>query len=343
MAKIAASEAPVALMEQHPVAQQLVPGSMTEEEFKALCDDMKSRGQQLPITTFEGKVLDGFTRYRACIKNGMTPMLKPYTGNDPSGLVIALNVLRRKMGTTQRALAGARLNLEYNVTQEEASRRVGVSKVHINLVVQAIKSKNARVIKLLESGDLTREQLHEELYESGVLKSTSMREGEPPSSLSGAGAMSGLEAAFARAAGSDPGDEDGVFDEDPDELDDILGDPPTAGGKLLSSGTSTKTAGGMPDTGSRPSHPERRAKDTPAYRLAEQFKGLPELERISFIQIAWPILRPLLKAAGVSADPPAGSAAAVADAAIAKAADAAASAKPAKAPGKRVKAAKAAE
>jgi hypothetical protein len=103
----------------------------------------------------------------------------------------------------------------------------------------------------------------------------------------------------------------------------------------------------MPTVGSKPSHPERRTKDTPAYRLAEHFKGLPEAERISFIQIAWPVLRPLIKAAGVSVEPPAVAAATVAAEAITKAATAAATAKPAKAaaPAKRkaAKVAKAAE
>ena len=84
---------------------------------------------------------------------------------DPAGLVVSLNVMRRRMGTTQRAIAGARLNIDFGLTQDDASKRVGVSKVHVNLVVQALKSKNARLIKLLEDPGLTREQLHEELVD----------------------------------------------------------------------------------------------------------------------------------------------------------------------------------
>lgn len=349
MAKNATAEAASAILEQHPVAQQLVPGSMSDEEFNALCEDIKARGQRLKITMYQGKILDGMTRYRACQKVGRTPEFTEYEGDDPAGLVIALNVLRRKMGSTQRALAGARLNMEYNVTQEDASRRVGISKVHISLVVQALRSKNARIIKMLENGELTREQLHEELVDSGVMKPTSYtvsRGPDAPSTLSGAGATAGLEALFGRRSGPDDDEGDDEDDNDilggsggDDEgLNDLLGAPPSAGGRVINTKGET-SAGGMPTVGTKPSHPERRTKDTPAYRLAEQFKGLPEAERISFIQIAWPTLRPLIKAAGVSVELPvaATAAALVADAAITKAATTAAAgaAKPAKAPAKR--------
>lgn len=342
MAKTATADAASTLLEQHPIAQQLVPGTMSDEEFNALCEDIRTRGQRLKITLYQGKILDGMTRYRACVKVGRTPEFVEYEGDDPAGLVIALNVLRRKMGATQRALAGARLNMEHNITQDEAAKRVGVSKVHINLVAQGLRSRNARIIKMLETGDLTREQLHEELVDSGIVRSSNPTPRGPDAAgtLSGAGATMGLEALFGRRGGPDD-DEDSEGDEDndilgsgddDDGLSDLLGAPPSAGGRVISQDKKGETsAGGMPTVGSKPSHPERRTKDTPAYRLAEQFKGLPETERISFIQMAWPTLRPLIKAAGVSVEIPvaAATAAAVADAAITKAATAAA-AKPAK-------------
>jgi len=315
-------------LEQHPLALQISPGSMSDSEFEALCADLTRQGQKLPITLYEGKVLDGIHRYRACIRQGLTPVTVEYTGNDPAGLIIALNVLRRKMGSTQRALAGARLNLDYDITQDEAAKRVGVSKVHVNLVVQALKSKNARLIKLLENPDFTREALHEELVECGVIKagagvvSMAMKNSPTPAAALAANA-GGLQGFFNSLGASDP-DEDllgeaseSSFDE---ELGDMLGDPPSAGGKVLNGPTRATTDGGMPLVGSKPSHPERRSRDTPAYQLAEKFKGMSEGDRISFIQIAWPVMRPLLKVAGVSVDPPAGSPAAVADAAIDKAA-----------------------
>lgn len=314
--------------EQHPLALQLVPGTMPDEEFDAFCADLKKRGQRHPIIMFEDKILDGWHRYRGCKKEGLTPVMEEYKGDDPAGLVIALNVLRRKLGSTQRALAGARLNMDYNITQDEASKRVGVSKVHINLVAQALKSKNARVIKLLENPNLTREQLHEELVDSAIVRPSGP---VAASTVSGAGAAVGLDALFGAAPEGPDDDLLGGGDNDTPELDDVLGDPPSAGGKVLS--TKPTTPGGMPLVGAKPGHPERRPKETPASLLADKFKGLTEGDKISFIQLTWHMQVKLLSVAGVPL-PGAQDPAAVAAGAVAKAAASSATGKAPQAPAK---------
>lgn len=296
-------------LEQHPLALKFAPGTMPDDEFNAFCDDIKQRGQKQKGILFEGKILDGMHRYRACRSAGKEFQYEVYDGDDPQGLVIALNVLRRKLGATQRALAGARLNLDYGIGQDEASKRVGVSKVHINLVVQALKSNNARIIKLLEKPDLTREQLHDDLVDSGVIRPSSSvvssaataPTGVPPSAGTGIDAM--LHGTAARNSGAADGFDDLLGGGDPEsdetpELDDLLGDPPTAGGKVITFKPTSE--GGMPVVGSRPSHPERRNKETPASKLAEAFRGLTEADQISFMQLTWHVQRKLLKAAGLS-------------------------------------------
>lgn len=314
--------------EQHPLARQLVPGTMPEEEFEAFCVDMKKRGQLVPITLFEGYILDGLNRYNANIRNGTKPIFSEYTGSDPAGYVIALNVLRRKLGTTQRALAGARLSLDHGLTQDQASKAIGVSKVHINLVVQALNSKNARIIKMLENPDLTRAQLHEDLVECGIVRTPSSPLGQmsqssqqtPPTTLTAAAAGAGLEGFFHKQQPVneiDDGDDD-IFADDDDakdkagvDLDAHLDAPPSANGKVLTS------LGGMPVVGTKPTQPERRPKETAASQLAERFKGLSQTEQVSFVQLTWPLLRKLLKSAGI--DTAAEHAAEVAGNAISKA------------------------
>ncbi len=328
--------------EQHPLALELTPGSMTEEEFKALADDIEARGQRLEITLFENKILDGMNRYRACVLKGIEPKYIEYEGDDPTGLVISLNVLRRRQSTMQRALAGARLNMNYGITQDEASRRVGVSKVHINLVAQAIKSNNARVIKMLENPDLTREKLHDEMVDCNIIMASTSRP-VPAAHLSQAGAATGLDSVlhgFVSGEGVDGDDpllDDGTPEEDP-ELDQLLGAPPSAGGKVITFKGGT-TEGGNPIVGSKPGHPERRPKETPASMLADKFRGLTEGDQVSFMQLTWHLQRKLLKVAGLSVEAPAS---AIAAQAIAKAANGPAPAgAPAKGPkaSKRVKAA----
>lgn len=291
-------------MQQHPLALQYAPGTMSDEEFEALCADLKQRGQQHPIYTYEGMVLDGMHRYRGCEKVGITPEFRPYSGNDPAGMVIALNVLRRKVGATQRAVAGANLNLEMAISQDEASKRVGVSKLHINLVVQVFKSKNARLIKLLEKPDLTREALYEEMQDAGIVVGAHK---VPTAAVSASGAVAGLDAYFKGQPlnNEDDGDEDLIGDGSGSaDLDNVLDDaPPTAGGKVLTG--KERSAGGVPTTGSRPSHPERRNVETPASKLSQAFRGLTQKDQIDFVNIAWPMLSKAIVAAGKSlpADP----------------------------------------
>lgn len=299
------------MLEQHPLALQLVPGTMPENEFAAFCEDIKKRGQRHKIIKFEDKVLDGMHRYRACLLAGLTPLFEEYTGDDAAGLVISLNVMRRKLGTTQRALAGARLNIDYGIGQDDASKRVGVSKLHVNLVCQALKSKNARVLKLLENPDLTREQLYEELVESGIMRSNSA---PTPVTLNGQNVPGAhLNALFAPTPTSGAASAEDLDDllgsgahQDNDsatdgiDLDDVLGEPPSANGQVITFKGAT-TPGGNPVVGGRVQHPERRNEATPGFLLAEKFKALPEVDRISFMQIAWPLMRPLIVPAGLSA------------------------------------------
>jgi ParB-like chromosome segregation protein Spo0J len=40
----------------------------TEAEFKELKEDIKRNGLQVPIKTFDAKILDGRSRYKACVE-----------------------------------------------------------------------------------------------------------------------------------------------------------------------------------------------------------------------------------------------------------------------------------
>lgn len=334
--------------EQHPIARQYAPGEMSEDELKALGEDMSMHGQKFPIILFEGKILDGMNRYVAATQRGITPKYETYSGDNPASVVMTCNIMRRKTTAHQRALAGAHLSKDLNLTQEEAARRTGVSKVHVSLIVQALDSKNARILKLLENPSLTREKLTEEMAESNIIINARLQNQPPPptSVISENAALQGLSSIFAsaqvQAAEYESGESNDLLGGD----DDILGTPPSANGKVINMPAATRTSADqpLPDTGSRPTHPERRNKDTPAFRMAEAFKGLPESEKISFIQIAWSTLRPLLTVAGVSTAAPAASPAAVAEQAIAKAASSAAApaaASPARGPARgRVRATK---
>lgn len=89
----------------HPLAElfPLMPAS----DIKELADDIKKRGLQNPITLCDGKILDGQHRYEACLIAKVKPRFEIYKGNDPMGFVIAANLKRRHLTTSQKAMVAA--------------------------------------------------------------------------------------------------------------------------------------------------------------------------------------------------------------------------------------------
>ena len=92
-------------MEFHPLAN-IFP-KMTDEELNDLGDDMLKHGQREPIWSYERKILDGRNRHSACLLKGIEPRIVEYPGIDPLGFVISMNLKRRHLDASQRAMVVA--------------------------------------------------------------------------------------------------------------------------------------------------------------------------------------------------------------------------------------------
>jgi hypothetical protein len=82
---------------------------MEGPKFDALAADIKANGLRETIVLFEEKILDGRNRWHACKKAGVEPKTKEYRGKDPLAFVISMNLQRRHLDESQRAMVAARL------------------------------------------------------------------------------------------------------------------------------------------------------------------------------------------------------------------------------------------
>lgn len=94
-------------LEFHPLADlfPLIEGA----EFDELVGSIKENGLREAIVTFDGKILDGRNRYRACLAADVFPRLEIFDGTDPVRFVIDKNIHRRHLNASQRAMIAAKL------------------------------------------------------------------------------------------------------------------------------------------------------------------------------------------------------------------------------------------
>lgn len=81
-------------------------------ELEALALSIQHDGLLEPIVLYEGAILDGRARYRACQMIGVSPMYRQYNEEkegDPERFVIAQNIMRRNLSISQRAMIVAQL------------------------------------------------------------------------------------------------------------------------------------------------------------------------------------------------------------------------------------------
>ena len=273
-------QAPVKVQEyeQHPIALKLMPGGMSDEEFEAFCEDVEERGIIMPATLYENKVLDGWHRYRAHVRTGKDIQYVEYKGNDPAGYVAAVNVMRRKLSSLQKALVGAQLHLQHAISQRDICRRFSISNTVLTMVLKVIDNRLDNIRKRIENdSDYTRGMLREELEERGI-----------------------VHANYGRSAAPAP-DEELEFNETTHEDVDTTKLPNSVFdlGRVATDPIGDDDE--LPDTGSRPSHPERRAKNSEAQNMKKRFLALDDEARKTFLQMIWTEAKPILVDLGLYA------------------------------------------
>jgi len=165
----------------HPIAEcfPLLP----LVELQAMSLDIAKNGLIHPIVIFEGKILEGRNRYRACQMAGIVPPCEDYTGTDPRGYVISANAMRRDLTKGQRACVAQELatapegnpnrnspnSASYELTMDETAQKMGVGLTSVK-DARAIFKADLRVYEQVKNGLIT---LNQGTIKSGVKKKAS--------------------------------------------------------------------------------------------------------------------------------------------------------------------------
>lgn len=102
-------------------AADLLP--LTEEAVAALAADIKKNGLLCPVELLDGKVIDGRCRQLACKRAGVECDYVTVEPKDPIAYVLSLNLHRRHLSTSQRAMVAARASKMYADEAKERQRR----------------------------------------------------------------------------------------------------------------------------------------------------------------------------------------------------------------------------
>jgi N6-adenosine-specific RNA methylase IME4/ParB-like chromosome segregation protein Spo0J len=149
----------------HPLADlfPLIEG----EEFEALVWDICERGLREPIVLYEGAILDGRNRYRAARQANVPCRFETYDGDDPAAYVVSLNLRRRHLNESQRAMVAAKLaNLQrgrpkenapigaFNLSQNDVADRLNVSRRSVQRAAVVREKGTEELRRAVEQGHL---------------------------------------------------------------------------------------------------------------------------------------------------------------------------------------------
>lgn len=147
----------------HPLADifPLLDGA----ELENLAKDISQHGLQEPVALYDGKILDGRNRYRACILVGVEPRFETYEGDNPRAYVISLNLKRRHLNELQRAMIAARLanmpthrptdkSANLQTSQSSAAELLNVSPRLVASAAVVIEHAEPEIIKAVDNGFL---------------------------------------------------------------------------------------------------------------------------------------------------------------------------------------------
>lgn len=163
----------MAIYERHPLSA--VYENLTQEVFEDLVEGLRIH-QSIdlqPIIRYEGKILDGWQRYKACLAAKLQPVFKDYRGKDPVDYVLRVNNARRHLSPEKLALTAEIMYQKYGGKPKSAAKQahdLGVSKSTVDRARKVVHEGSsalqaaalAQDIALKEAAEIARQPKKEQ-------------------------------------------------------------------------------------------------------------------------------------------------------------------------------------
>ena len=142
--------------------------ALADEGLAALTEDIKAHGLREPIWLYQGQILDGRNRFAGCRALEIPCPTRDYEGDDPLGFVVSLNLHRRHLNESQRAMVAAKLaNMRQGertdlppsenspkVSQAKAADLLNISDFSLRAARKVRWQAQPEVIKAVEAGTM---------------------------------------------------------------------------------------------------------------------------------------------------------------------------------------------
>lgn len=154
---------------------------LDEEHLHELADDIREHGQQMPIEVFDGQILDGRRRWKACKMANVIPKTVEVDPDDPVAYVLSLNLQRRHLTTSQATDCAARATALWDKLKEEAKerKREGGRHKDVENLPQADKGKTRDKIGRMFGVSGRNVAKAQKIHEEGIPElSEALREGK---------------------------------------------------------------------------------------------------------------------------------------------------------------------
>ena len=111
-------------MKVHPAAD-IFP--IDDDTLAALSEDIKKHGQRVAVELWNGQIIDGRRRWRACEMAGIIAVTRVVEIDDPVAYVLSLNLHRRQLNPSQLSMVAGRARKFYDQQAKERQRDHGAT------------------------------------------------------------------------------------------------------------------------------------------------------------------------------------------------------------------------